>query len=92
MHNIAHHDIKPENILVDDNLNPVLIDFGTSISNFRSTHGSVISTLDYMDPELQNSSKQSKKNDVYSYGITLFDLFTCKRPFFDNHNIEIQFL
>lgn len=80
--------------MVDENNNPVLIDFGISISNFRSTlNGSKIFTLVYVDPELENSGKKSRKNDVYSFGITLYDLFACRRPFDDlEYNYETEFL
>ena len=81
-------------MLVDEKNDPVLIDFGTSIFNFRSTlNGSKIFTEVYVDPELEHSGKKSRKNDVYSFGITLYDLFVCRRPF-DNvtYYYEIEFL
>ena len=80
--------------MVDENNNPVINGFGIAISNFESTlFGSSIFTKVYADPELENSGKKSRKNDVYSFGITLYDLFTCRRPFDDlAYYFDVEFL
>ncbi|KAM3145300.1 hypothetical protein pb186bvf_002628 [Paramecium bursaria] len=91
---ISHQDVKPENILVDEDLNPVLIDFGISIMNFTSNIQKEIDFLTqiYADPMLIEKNQQSRKNDVYSYGILLYDLFTGRRPYDDIDFYDESFL
>ena len=69
--------------MVDENLDPVIIDFGISVSSFKSESSeSSVFTLKYSDPELFNEGSKNRKNDVYSFGITLFELFTCSNSIY----------
>ncbi|KAG6544695.1 hypothetical protein Mapa_013885 [Marchantia paleacea] len=85
---ILHLDIKPSNILLDDDFNPKVTDF--SIAKFvnprsnaeygESTALSVVGTAGYMAPEYGTLSRVSTKGDVYSFGVVLLELFTGKSP------------
>ncbi|KAM3145320.1 hypothetical protein pb186bvf_002648 [Paramecium bursaria] len=88
---ISHQDIKPDNLLVDDKDNPVIIDFGISISNFQTSENNKQSfTLFYADPELVLNGKTGRKNDVYSFGITLYELFTSSEPTLEQGKFFLQ--
>ncbi|CAD8211087.1 unnamed protein product [Paramecium octaurelia] len=89
---LLHLDLKPENVLVDSKNNPVIIDFGMSKYSFESQHlgdRSNQMTISYRDPELINSNYQSRKNDVYSFGVSLFYYFTGCIPYSGFHHYQI---
>ncbi|KAL4310630.1 hypothetical protein GQ457_01G003530 [Hibiscus cannabinus] len=77
---ILHFDIKPHNILLDENFNPKVSDFGLAKS--YSTDDSIVSltaargTIGYMAPELfyKNIGGVSYKADVYSFGMMLMEI------------------
>lgn len=76
---IAHHDIKPENILFDSKFNAKLSDFGCAAEEI--TNGQYIGgTPSYMAPEIFNGTvKDRRKGDIYSLGLVLHEiLFVCK--------------
>lgn len=80
--NIIHCDIKPENIMIDQNGNVFLADFGISFTernadNFLGTAG----TPAYMAPEQILGSSVSPQTDIYALGIVLYELFTGMKPF-----------
>ncbi|HET6372620.1 MAG TPA: serine/threonine-protein kinase, partial [Candidatus Polarisedimenticolia bacterium] len=84
---IVHRDIKPANILLDGTLGIVKIaDFGLAIDTAATrltTAGKVLGTVAYMAPE-QIRGKQdevSARTDVYSLGVTLFELVTLQLPY-----------
>ncbi|XP_054822765.1 probable LRR receptor-like serine/threonine-protein kinase At5g45780 [Prosopis cineraria] len=82
---ILHFDIKPHNILLDDNLIPKISDFGLaklySIDDSIATLTAARGTIGYMAPELfyKNIGKVSYKADVYSFGMLLMEMASRRR-------------
>ncbi|XP_075492451.1 LEAF RUST 10 DISEASE-RESISTANCE LOCUS RECEPTOR-LIKE PROTEIN KINASE-like 2.1 [Primulina tabacum] len=87
---ILYFDIKPHNILLDDNFNPKISDFG--LAKFYSTEKNIVTltaargTIGYVAPELINRSigGVSYKADVYSFGMLLVELVGLKRSLATN--------
>eukprot|EP01018_Ginkgo_biloba_P004937 Gb_26881 [translate_table: standard] len=91
---IIHRDVKTSNILLDDNFEAHLSDFGIakSISSAK-THTStyVMGTIGYIDPEYARTSRLNEKSDVYSYGIVLLELLTGRKAV-DNESNLLQLI
>ena len=80
-HNIIHQDIKPDNILVDDNCNFMLTDFGISKQiGSKYGEGPTGGTRAYMAPERYDGSV-SKESDIWSLGATAFEMLTGEPPY-----------
>ena len=82
--NIIHCDIKPQNILVDKNLNPRIADFGIAkmVSNQTMVYTStVMGSVHYLSPEQATGRQVTASSDVYSLGVVLFEMLTGKVPF-----------
>ncbi|GLU20336.1 hypothetical protein SLE2022_365430 [Rubroshorea leprosula] len=81
---IIHRDMKSSNVLVDENLEARVSDFGMArLMSAMDTHLSVSTlagTPGYVPPEYYQSFKCSTKGDVYSYGVVLLELLTGKKP------------
>ncbi|XVF18524.1 hypothetical protein REPUB_Repub11eG0029500 [Reevesia pubescens] len=96
---ILHFDIKPHNILLDENFNPKVSDFG--LAKLYSVDDSIISltaargTLGYMAPELfyKNIGGISYKVDVYSFGMMLMEIVGRRKNVnaFTEHSSQIYF-
>ncbi|KAF7843439.1 putative LRR receptor-like serine/threonine-protein kinase [Senna tora] len=85
---IVHRDIKPQNILLNENMRAKLGDFGLSriFSNETDTHISTViaGTFGYLDPEYYLSNKLNEKSDIYSFGIVLLEILTGRPAIFKN--------
>ncbi|XVF18516.1 hypothetical protein REPUB_Repub11eG0028700 [Reevesia pubescens] len=96
---ILHFDIKPHNILLDENFNPKVSDFG--LAKLYSVDDSIVSltaargTIGYMAPELfyKNIGGISYKVDVYSFGMMLMEIVGRRKNLnaFAEHSSQIYF-
>ncbi len=83
---VAHRDMKPENIMVDDQDNIKLIDFGIAgqAGARRLTFAKlsqVMGTPDYISPEQVKGKRGDGRSDLYSLGVILYEMLTGKVPF-----------
>ncbi|PPR91313.1 hypothetical protein GOBAR_AA29370 [Gossypium barbadense] len=80
---IVHLDIKSSNILLDENLEPHVSDFGLAkllVDEEAHVTTVVAGTFGYLAPEYLQSGRATEKSDVYSFGVLLLELVTGKRP------------
>lgn len=88
---IIHRDIKPENILIDNNYNVVLIDWGLAF--YQATGEKIFcGSPNYASPEIVNRIPyDGPEIDVWSLGVVLYTLVTCKLPFDDdNYKVLVE--
>ncbi len=76
---IAHGNLKPTNILLDENGSPHLTDFGLGCVEGIPQAGDVVSDVEYRAPE-QGDGAGSTQGDVYSLGVLLFKALTSRTP------------
>ncbi|KAI3705668.1 hypothetical protein L1987_75907 [Smallanthus sonchifolius] len=82
-HNIIHGNLTSSNVLLDENINPKIADFGLSRLMTAAANSNVIATagaLGYRAPELSKLKKANTKTDVYSMGVIILELLTGKSP------------
>ncbi|KAF3784049.1 LYK2 protein [Nymphaea thermarum] len=80
---IIHRDIKSRNILLDEQLKARLADFGISRAvDMTQTSTMIAGTPGYIDPEYYETSVLTKKSDIYSFGVVLFELMCGRTAIF----------
>lgn len=81
---MVHRDIKPANIMLDVQGQAILMDFGIVKILGGDSHtstGAVVGTARYMSPEIIRGEVADNRSDIYSLGITLYEMLSGRPPF-----------
>ncbi|GGF11432.1 serine/threonine protein kinase [Halobacillus andaensis] len=89
---IVHRDIKPQNILIDHYGHVKVTDFGIAMAlsaTALTQTNSVLGSVHYLSPEQARGGMATKKSDIYSLGIVMFELLTGRLPFSGQSPVSI---
>lgn len=79
--NVIHRDIKPENLLLGENGEIKIADFGWSVHAPSSRRTTLCGTLDYLPPEMVCGNPHNAKVDLWSIGVLCYEFLTGRPPF-----------
>lgn len=89
---IIHRDIKPQNIMIEDDGRIKITDFGIAMA-LNATQltqtNSVMGSVHYLPPEQASGKSATVKSDIYSMGILMYELLTGNVPFKGDNAVEI---
>jgi serine/threonine-protein kinase len=81
---LIHRDIKPANVMINPDGHAVLMDFGIAKimgSAAQTATGTVVGTAQYISPEQVRGQRPNERSDIYSLGVTLFEMAAGQPPF-----------
>jgi eukaryotic-like serine/threonine-protein kinase len=90
---IVHRDVKPDNIILDADERPYLMDFGIvkRDDNVQETlEGKILGTPGYLSPEQLRGHPLDGRSDLYAAGVTLYQMVTGELPFRSDDRIEMM--
>jgi hypothetical protein len=90
---VIHRDIKPANVLVAEGGGLKVADFGIAKAAFAdgdvTTTGSILGTVTYLSPEQLRGEEPDQRSDLYSLGVTLYELLAGRPPFEEETQMAI---
>ncbi len=90
---VVHRDIKPSNIMITKTGEVKLLDFGIAVAGTPgelTRTGFMLGSLSYMSPEQVSGGKATARSDLYSLGVTLYELLTGQLPITGKSDYEIM--
>ena len=88
--NIVHRDVKPQNIIISTDGKVKLSDFGIArMASSNTINSNVMVSVHYSSPEQVRGGYSDKKSDIYSLGITMYEMVTGKVPFDGDTSVAI---
>lgn len=89
-HHIVHRDIKPQNIIISKEGKVKVTDFGIARAASANTiNSSVMGSVHYASPEQARGGYSDEKSDIYSFGITLYEMLTGRVPFEGDSTVTV---
>jgi eukaryotic-like serine/threonine-protein kinase len=91
-HRIVHRDVKPQNVLIDEEGTAKVTDFGIARSLTEeglTADGRVLGTTDYVSPEQALGQDVDPQSDLYSLGVVLFEMLTGDVPFHGENQVAV---
>ena len=97
INDITHLDIKPENILVDDDDQPKITDFGMAFhekNRLGLPRRNIMGTMKYLSPEVAKGYLRQADNraDIFSLGVIFYEMLTGRKPFGHGNNDEEEII
>lgn len=92
---IVHRDIKPANIMLDVQGQAILMDFGIVKimgGDSHTTTGALVGTARYMAPEIIRGTSPDQRADIYSLGVTLFEMLSGRPPFVSDSAMTLMMM
>ncbi len=87
---IIHRDIKPQNMLISMDGKVKVADFGIARAvSSQTMNATVVGTVHYISPEQARGGYSDERSDIYSFGITLFEMVTGRVPFEGDNTVTV---
>lgn len=90
---IIHRDIKPQNIIISRDGKVKVTDFGIAkASNSNTITSNAMGSVHYLSPEQARGGYSDEKSDIYSLGVTIYEMLSGKVPFAGDNNVSVALL